>query len=282
MDSLIFLIKAKLEKLPDSERKIAEFILKERKNVIYWNLSELAENAGSSQSAVIRLCKKLGIPGFQELKIMLARDVFGRKEEKFSPSFELDVEKNTREIVGNVISGSIQLMKDLEGFIDLPAVERAVDLIETAKFIQFFGIGTSGIVALDFYHKLERIGHQCSYINDSHLQLTAACILKEGSLGIFISYSGETSEMVKAAKEVKSNGARILTLTKKGRSALADLSDVALFVPVSESVLRQGASSSRIAQLIVIDIIFLILVSRQPDKSITLLERTLKATQGAL
>ena len=280
MDSLLFLIKAKLEKLPESERKIAQFILKERKNVIYWNLSELAKHAGSSQSAVIRLCKKLGIPGFQDLKIMLARDVFGSKDERVSPAVDLEVEKNTRSIVKNVIAGSIQLMRELEGYIDLAAVERAVEIIETAKGIHFFGIGTSGIVALDFYHKLERIGYQCSYISDSHLQITAACSLKAGSLAVFVSYSGGTAEMVKAAKEAKANGAKILTLTKKGRSALADLSDVALFVPVSESVLRQGASSSRIAQLIVIDILFLILVSRQPDRSIELLERTLKATRG--
>ena len=282
MDSLKFLIKAKLDKLPASERKIGDYIIREQRNVVYMNLTQLAKNSGSSQSAVIRFCKDMGIPGFHDLKIMLARDVFSGVETEDLVPLPSEHRNGTKGIISNVISVLSQSIKDLRTQLDTRRLGEIASQIEAADFIQLFGIGTSGIIALDFYHKLERIGFRCGCISDSHLQITAACGLRKGDLAVFVSYSGETAEMVKAAREARANGAAIVALTKKGRSSLAALSDVTVSVPVSESIMRQGASSSRIAQLVVVDIIFSLLVARNPDRSMQMLERTYRTTRQGL
>jgi RpiR family transcriptional regulator, carbohydrate utilization regulator len=279
MDSLSFLIKAKLEKLPESERKIADYILREQRKVVYMNLIELAENSKSSQSAVIRFCKHLGVPGFHDLKIMLARDVFGGVEIEDVQPLLVDGSNGAQGIISNVVASLLQAIKDMPASVNAASLERAAEIIESAEFVQVFGVGTSGIVALDLYHKLERIGIRCAFVSDCHLQITAACGLRKSDLGIFVSYSGETPEMVRAASEAKSNGAGIIALTKRGRNSIANLSDLTLHVPTSESIMRQGASSSRIAQLVVVDMIFSLLVSRRPHPSVEMLERTLRATR---
>jgi DNA-binding MurR/RpiR family transcriptional regulator len=275
MNSLMILIKTKMQQLPESERKIAEYILKDRRHAVYMNSIELALKSGSSQSAVIRFCKDLGIPGFHEFKIMLARDVFSVADGDDSSSDEADSVVSPGDIVTNVVSNLIQSIRDLEASIDTEMLAKAAEEIEGAIHIHMFGMGPSGIVALECYHKLERIGFHCSCIGDSHMQLIAACGLGKGDLGIIFSYSGETPEMVASLHEAKASGARIVSLTKQGRNSISDLSDVPLYVPMSESIFRLGASSSRIAQLAVVDILYSLLVTRNPGRSLKMLERTM-------
>jgi DNA-binding MurR/RpiR family transcriptional regulator len=280
MDSLSFLIKARIDTLPDSEKKIAAYILKKGRQVVYMNVTELAARSSSSQSAVIRLCKNLGIPGFNEFKIMLARDVFGSRDDENDAEVESRLQTNSSDIIDNVISSLAQGIEDLRSVVDAPTLDSAAELIEKSAYIQLFGVGTSSFVALDFYHKLNRLGYRCSFIQDIHLQLSAACALGEGTVGIFVSYSGETPEMVRAARSVLASRGRILSLTGRGNNSLSDIADVRLCVPVSESVMRQGASSSRIAQLAIIDMLFSVLVMRNPERGIEMLEKTLLITQN--
>jgi DNA-binding MurR/RpiR family transcriptional regulator len=279
MDSLTFLIKSHISMLPESERKIADYILKKGRQVVYMNVVELADRSESSQSAVVRLCKSLGVPGFQELKIMLARDVFSDE----SGGTEIPKDQNAHfqpsEIIDNVIKSLVECIQDLHTSVDIATLESAASLIENAMYIQLFGLGTSSFVALDFYHKLNRLGYRCSYIQDLHLQLSASCALGPGTLGIFVSYSGETPEIIRAARQVLSGGGNIISLTKKGANSLSNIADLRLTVPVSESVMRQGASSSRIAQLAIVDMIFSLLVNRNQENSAVMLERTLQITK---
>jgi len=280
MDSLTFLIKSHISMLPESERKIADYILKKRRQVVYMNIIELAERSKSSQSAVVRLCKSLGVPGFQELKIMLARDVFSDNSEGTEIVEDQNPHLQSLEIIDNVIKSLFESIEDLHTSIDITMLESAASLIENAVYIHLFGLGTSSIVALDFYHKLNRLGYRCSYIQDLHLQLSASCALGVGTVGIFVSYSGETKEIIRAARQVLSGGGKIISLTKKGVNSLSNIADVRLTVPVSESMMRQGASSSRIAQLAIVDMIFSLLVNRNQENSAIMLEKTLQITKA--
>ena len=279
MDSLTFLIKSHISMLPESERKIADYILKKGRQVVYMNVVELAERSESSQSAVVRLCKSLGVPGFQELKIMLARDVFSDETEGTEIAKDQNPHFQPSEIIDNVIKSLVQSIEDLHTSIDIATLETAASLIETAAYIQLFGLGTSSFVALDFYHKLNRLGYRCSYIQDMHLQLSASCALGMDAVGIFVSYSGETPEIIRAARQVLSGGGKIISLTRKGSNSLSNIADVKLTVPVSESIMRQGASSSRIAQLAIVDMVFSLLVNRNQDSSAIILEKTLQITK---
>lgn len=279
VDSLSFLIKTRLETLPKSEQKVAAYILKKGRQVIYMNVTELAARAQSSQSAVIRLCRTLGIPGFQELKIMLARDVFSPVDADDSDRVDSVPRTKVPEIIENVIASLVHGLEDLRSLVDSKTLENAAELLERADYIQCFGIGTSSFVALDFYHKLNRLGYRCSFVQDIHLQLSGSCALGKGTVGVFVSYSGETGEIVRAARQVLAVGGSIVSLTGKGPNSLSDMADVRLYVPVSESLLRQGASSSRIAQLAIIDMLFSLLVMRNPERGMEMLERTMEITK---
>lgn len=69
------------------------------------------------------------------------------------------------------------------------------------------------------------------------------------------------------AKNVKMCGGKIIAITKYGASKLSSISDYNLFVPTLEKPLRIGASSSRVSQLSVVDIVYNIYFSLENEKS---------------
>jgi RpiR family transcriptional regulator, carbohydrate utilization regulator len=275
MDSLLFLLESKLDSLPDSELKIARYILKEKKNVIHQKVIEIAKATGASPSAVVRLCKSLGIPGFQEMKIMLARDVFAGTDngtERNEPTDLTHADAET--LLRQTSTSSIECIQDLTSTVLMSELNKTVQLLEQAEFIHVFGLGLSNGVAYDFAHKMQRLGYLCGYYQDNQMQMISASNMKKGMLGMVISHSGNTAEMVKAAKIMKSNGVSVITITGNRHGDISFFSDIVLLAPLSEPLKRQGASSSRISQLVLIDTLFSLIISHDPDEYSKKIKRT--------
>lgn len=279
MDSLSFLLESKLDALPESEQKVAKYILKEKKNVIHQKVADIAEATGASTSAVIRLCKTLGIPGFHEMKIMLARDVFmGTEPNGSSETDALRIQDSgALSIVSQISSSSIESIKDLQKMVSMEELFKAAKLLEKAPFIHVFGIGLSNSIAFDFAHKMQRLGLLCGYYQETQMQMISASNMKAGMVGMVISHSGNTAQMVRMTKAMKEHGVSVITITGNRLGDIALLSDVVLLAPLSEPLKRQGASSSRISQLVLIDMLFSLIIKSNPDGYVQTIKKTYEA-----
>ncbi len=274
----LFEINARWESLSESEKRVAAYVVKYPKKVLHLNVRELAKQSSSSQAAVIRFCKHLAFESFSNFKLRLARDVFDTYDERYVP--DLDLESGTE--AGATIRSTVERLQRsfaaLELTLDQQSVKEAVSVILASKKIALFGVGASGIVASDFMQKLARLGSSVFYSPDTDLQLVAATAIRSGECAFVISYSGEKAEMVEAAKLAKNNGATVISLTMDGPNALRALADITLLVPASERIYRQGASTSRINQLAVVDILYSLLLAANLDASIEAIEQTMAAT----
>jgi DNA-binding MurR/RpiR family transcriptional regulator len=278
IESALVAISARMESLSDSERKVAEYVLHEPKKTLHFNVSELARQSGSSQAAVVRFCKRIGLGSFNNFKLRLARDVFRDYDERFIPDLDLESETSPERMIQSVIASSQQGLSLLGAILDPRSVELAADRILGASMTVLFGVGASGVVAYDFLQKLLRVGLPSSYTADTDLQLTAATSLKPTDVAFVVSYSGENTAMGEAARQARGRGATVISLTMDSANTVRSLADISLIVPASERIYRQGAVTSRINQLTVIDIIYSIIVSRNLDTSIAAIERTMQAT----
>ena len=278
MESALFTIRRFLPKLPAAERKAAEFVLAEPRMVIHYNITEFARRSGVSQAAIVRFCRRIGIKGFPEFKLLLAQDVFRISDERYLPDLELESDMDPALVVKGVIGEIHRSIDKLETLCDVHLVNRAVEIISKAHLTTIFGIGASALAAQDFYHKLIRIGFPCANTLDAHLQITAACNIKAGDAAFIISYSGETPEMISCASLARKKGAAVITLTMETENTLCSFADVALRVPSQERIYRTGATVSMINQMALIDMIYFLLVSKNLDHSIQALEATMAAT----
>lgn len=107
-----------------------------------------------------------------------------------------------------------------------------------------------------------------------HTQLLTARNMRAGDVGIILSYSGQTHEMVSCAKAMRANGVKIISITRYGRSPVADLSDFNLYVSATEAIFRSGAMSSRISQLNIIDILYTGYLNTQYENAVEQIAKT--------
>ncbi len=278
IESALAAMHARLDSLSDAERKVAEFVFREPKKSLHYNVAELARQCGASQAAVVRFCKRIGLGSFNEFKMRLARDVFKESDERFYPDLDLESEASARVLMKNIIGISQRSLSLLGTILDPGLVDRAADGILASSITILFGVGASGIVANDFFQKLLRIGIPSSWTPDTDLQVTAASSLTKSGTAFIVSYSGENAAMIEAARQAKSRGAGIVSLTMDSANTVRSLADIPLLVPASERIYRQGAVTSRINQLTVIDILYSVMISRNLDASIAAIERTMRAT----
>jgi DNA-binding MurR/RpiR family transcriptional regulator len=278
VESALAAMRARLGSLSEAERKVADYVFREPKKTLHYNVAELARQSGVSQAAVVRFCKRIGLGSYNDFKLRLARDVFGDSDERFIPDLDLESGASPATVIRSVVEQSRRGLASLASVLDPKAVESAADAILGARMTGLFGVGASGLVAYDFLQKLLRIGRPSSFTADLDLQVTAAASLKAADVAFVVSYSGENAGMAEVARQARSGGARVVGLTMDSANPVRSLADIQLLVPASERIYRQGAATSRINQLTVVDILYSIIVSKSLDSSIAAMERSMRAT----
>jgi DNA-binding MurR/RpiR family transcriptional regulator len=177
-------------------------------------------------------------------------------------------------IIAAMEANHLRSISDTSRMLDLKQLRRTLDALHQAGQIDIYGVATSGIVAEDFYQKLIRIGKRARSFSDPHMQVTSASNLTESDVAIAISYSGETLETIDALRCAKESGATTVSLTKYGPNTLSSLADITLTLSSLEEGMRRGDMASRMAQLHVIDILFMGLVSESFDEYVPKLEQS--------
>lgn len=266
-------IREALDRLNPSERKVAECILTDPKQVIEWSVAQLAESSGASQAAIVRLCKSLGLKGFPDLKLKIAGDL----QETISDSHgyqEIRPHDSIETIIQNVSANNIQSIRDTVKILDPEMVSKAVEALERAERIFFFGMGASNLIALDAQHKFLRINKTCLSFADPHVQLVTAVTMTPRDVAVGISYSGQTREVIATMKAAQEQGATTISITKYGTTALHTYSHIPLCISSTENEIRSGAMGSRITQLNVIDILYLGVASRSYEQSVQYLDKS--------
>lgn len=256
------------QEVTDAEKSVVRFILDNPRQVCEMDIHTLGKLGYSSPATIVRICKKNGFKGFKDFKIALTNDL-NFNDELVRASFKKDGKSDTHSIVKYVLNENIMSINNTYNLIDFNVLDQVVDLIDKADNIRLFGLGASFLVAKDLQQKLERVNKRTSLYEDTHMQLINAANTQKGEICIAVSYSGITKEIIDMADKIKKNDGILVAITKYSNNKLMSMADFNLFVPNIESVLRIGASSSRISQLCVADVIFHTYMERYKDKSMS-------------
>ncbi|WP_339146943.1 MULTISPECIES: MurR/RpiR family transcriptional regulator [unclassified Sutcliffiella] len=275
----LLIIKEMIDALPPSERKIAEFILEFPEETTSLTASQLGERSKTSSAAVIRLCKSLGLKGFQQLKIKIAGDL--HKKDQVDGYRDIKPGEPQSEVIMKMTNNSIQTLKETIDVIDKNELKKAVKAITNGENIHFFGVGASNIIAQDAQLKFIRINKHASAFTDFHMAIMHVANLKENDVVFGISFSGNTYEVEKVLELANKKGVTTISLTKLGSSNVASLAKIALKTSTSrEATFRSGATSSRLAQLHVIDILFTCVANELYSDAIQHIDETREAIRS--
>ncbi|MCK9252033.1 MAG: MurR/RpiR family transcriptional regulator [Clostridiaceae bacterium] len=277
MAGCLLRIREIMNSLTPKEKKVASYILEYPAEVVGHSIEELARISQVSISTVVRLCKSLGYSGYKELLRMLSTDLVLMQQDSITytdvrPGDSIDM------IVRSVSMSNTKAIENTLSVLDEKELLRAIDVICQAERVDFYGVGSSGNVALDANNKFMRINKISIASQDPHVQILSATTLKAGDVAVLISYSGETMDILETAEIVRQSGATIISITRLGKNPLSELADIRLYSSSVEGMVRSGAMSSRIGQLNIIDILYTAVTSCEYDKVKPYLDRTRIAT----
>lgn len=261
--------------LTESEKKIADYFLDHGEQLASYSAKQMAEVCHTSAPTIIRFARTLGYSGLSQLKVDL---LVTKKEEIPDLTKELEQDEKPSDLIKATYSHRLGNLQRTEELIDEEVVSQSADTLEKASCIYLIGIGGSGNVCMDLYHKLNRIGYRAIFNTDAHIQLASLAGIREGDAVIAISYSGETASVLESVKVAKEQGATVIGISHLGNTSLRALSDINFFLPVQEDSLRAGAIASRDASLMITDIVYLTLFSRHLDEHKETLMKTRKWT----
>ena len=255
--------------LSPAEQKVARYFLENLSSVFDDPIASLAEKSGVSQVMWVRFCKSLGFSGLKDMKKNLVSQLREAREEDAVPSsmdfLDTRIYSSTEDIIRGIEASAVDAIKSTAKIQEPAVLEAVAARIAAAQSVRLFGVGASGLVAEDLYHKLLRIDLKAIFCTDTHMQLTYITSMKPGDVAVFFSNSGRTAEILELAKAASERRACIVAVTKYGPNPLMELADYVLPTSSPELEFRSGAMSSRVAALLVVDMLFTTLCNKNYD-----------------
>lgn len=271
VDNALARIRALLDALAPGARRIADYVLERPEDVLKMSVTELSEATQASEGSVVNFCQRLGLSGFQQLKLSLAQAIV-RPVQFIHEDLEIGDDANI--VCRKIFHSGIQALQDTLSVLDPAALARAVDTLRAARRIEVYGIGSSAPIADDAHYRMLRIGLDAKAVTDSHIQAISASRTDPGVAVLTISHSGATHETVMSTKLAKAAGAQTVVITNYARSPIQAHADVVLFTMARETRFRTEAMMSRIAQLCVVDALIAALALADHDRATETLRST--------
>lgn len=265
-----------IESLKPMERKAAQYILDHPDDVVRLSVQKLAQLAEVSEATIVRLSRSLNCKGFQELKLKIAADLSQSSSDTYQ---EILIDGSVSDLIQSVSHNNMISIQDTLTVLTPESVDQAIEALSAARKICVFGVGASAIIAEDFKQKLTRINRWCEAGYGFDTQAALAANMQADDVAFGISYSGQTEDIIRSLTTAKESGANTISLTKFGNNPVVETADINLFTSSLEKSIRSGAMASRIAQLNVIDVLYVGIAGRAYEQSIQALEKTRQAVK---
>lgn len=236
--------------LRKSEAKVASYVLEHANDVINMRIVDLAANSDVSEPTVIRFCRAIGFDGFQSFKLQLAQQLgLGAVFTQFA----VDDKDTIEDLLNKVFDSTVGSLLTVRDELDPAVLETAINTINNAGRVEFYGFGASGSVAADAQHKFFRLQLSAAAYTDPHIQHMSAISLGANDVVVAISQSGQTRALLESVKLAREAGATVIGLAPQN-TPLSEQCSIPIYVNMEEEQ-AFAPVSSRIAHLVVIDVL---------------------------
>lgn len=281
--TLLLTVRSLYPSLTRTERRIADRLLDPEgaAPIVWWSVTECAEQLQVSEATIVRFCQKLGLKGYQELKLTLAQ-IMGPADASAPVAVdggEVPAPQRwylaTAERHQRSVTATAQVLS-------YEAVEAAARALTSAHHIHCYGIGASGFTAMDAAYQCMRVGLFAQAYTDGHLQAQAAANLTRDDVVLGLSVSGSTKDILDSLHIAREAGARVIALTNYRRSPIVQLADVVLLTSCEYGPLEGGSLSAKSGQLLVLDVLITAVMAQLKDAAYQSRQRTARAVLDKL
>lgn len=273
-------IQSRYELLRKSERRVADYLRDMTGQRLDATITELAHQLDVSEATISRLSRALGYRGFQDMKLSLAqstRNPFGFENIPVDLN-DKDDALETSQKLSNALTRAIQ---ETQILLDKGRLERAIEYVRTADRVVFVGVGGAASVCDEAVHLFLKAGAQAVSLRDGYTQVISAALASERTTVVGISHTGTTRTVANTLRLAAQHGAKTIAITSDAGSEVGRAASITLETwcrSNNDIPLYGDFLEGRIAQLYLIDLIYLgyIFATGEPSR------RSLEATARAL
>ncbi|MAX87009.1 MULTISPECIES: SIS domain-containing protein [Thalassolituus] len=248
--------------LRKSEIKVADFVLAEPEQVMHMRIVDLAQEAQVSEPTIVRFCRAIGCNGFQEFKVRIAQETAVANN---LGQFAIAEDDSIDDICTKIADTTIQRLYQVKSQLLPTQVADAAQAMSSAMRVEFYGFGASGAVATDAQHKFFRLQVATAAYSDPHMQSMSAVTLGDKDVVVAISQSGRTLDLMHSIKLAQKHGAVVVSLAPQN-TPVSNAADLPIHINIEEDTDQFTPMTSRIAHLMVIDMLAVAVTQRRgPD-----------------
>ncbi|MCY9514471.1 MurR/RpiR family transcriptional regulator [Paenibacillus apiarius] len=265
--------------LTKTEKKIADYVLKDPDSVLYATVTDLAEKADAGETSVLRFCRNLGFKSYQDFKLSLAKDLVTLLKQQESQIEESD---DLSSVAQKMTMENIASLEHTLSLLNMNELQKAVDAILKARRLFFMGVGSSAMTAMDAQYRFMRLGFVGEAVTDPHVMAMNATLMSAQDVVFGISTSGSTKDLVDAVRLAKENNVHFICLTSHAKSPITKFADSILLIRSRETPLQGGAFSSKMGQIHVLDILSTAVALQAKEKTCHAIQQTAKSVLDKL
>lgn len=261
-------ITAQYHSLTRSGKKLADYIFAHTGEAQYFSISTLAENSGVSEASITRFCHGLGLAGYNDFKLALAKTDHVTDMGELSDSPQgIASEDSLNTIFQKIHKASVLSLNETLELLNEDAINKAVDLLVQADRVFCFGNGGSMVMAMEAWARFSTATSRFVHVSDSHMQIMNTALATSWDVLLVFSYSGSTKDMEDTLQIAREHGVSIILVTHYPNSRAAQFADVVLLCGYNEGPLQSGSIPAKVGQLLLIDCLFYGFCRRNPEAS---------------
>lgn len=276
-DDTIPRIRMMLKSLTANEERVANYCIESGTDLINKSIYKIAEDNEVSTALIVKLSKRLGYKGFKDFKNAVS---FSAQNTSNNNLLKIGRQDSPKLVIEKVFNEAMIGLKHTELVLDSDKLKEAAIKISDATKIDIYGLGGSGAVAMDLFHKLLRILIRSEVCTDSHIMAMSAVGLDSSSVVIGISHSGESKSVVDAMGIARQKNAYTISITNTLNSPISQVSDLCLCAVAESSPIVGENAAARIAMLTIIDVLHVLVVQQHYDTTIENLEKTIEIVKS--
>ena len=248
----------------EAEKKIADYMMEHKADVVDMTVGELARASGTSDATVSRFCRRCGFKGFHSLKLALAREVL--EEERGDVNISNDIDRHDlSQSLQNILANKVAELTETVNMMKPENLEQILDKLEHARMVQLAAVGNTIPVALDGAFKFNQLGIAAVAGDIWESQTAYTFNLGPEDVILIISNSGSSKRLMTLAQGAKENGCTLILITNNSNSPLASISDYRIVTATREKLLTEEFWFSRVTATAVMEILYLLLMAGKKD-----------------
>lgn len=265
----IFTRLQQLSKLTNNETILVDYICDNPDELIKKDINQLCQDIYISKATVYRLCKKIGIKGYSDLRVIIASQLETDKNLDMNYNYPFLPNQTQSQIINGLHDLYTQTIENTRNLIDLDEFYLAVQELLNAKKIKIFPSVGNIFMAESFQQNMIEIGVLVDVVTYDFNQHWSSCASKEGDVVIVISYLGKTRDMLETVKLLKRKKAKIIFISATYEENICNYVDHHLYICSFEHFQRKIASfSSRVSVQYLLDCLYACYFNQNYDKNI--------------